>query len=127
MARVYVGSKSVAVLWDFAVDAGAVSTIQLGDFIPDNSIITYFGVKTLVAPVTATGGTFAFGWTGDTDALMVVQASANFVVDEVRQGVDFNDAPVTTTANRQIAVTIGTGAVTAGRLLAICDFRELDL
>ncbi len=127
MARLITAKKIISAIYDFAVDGGAISTIGLGVFIPNNSVITNFFVKTNTTPTSAGAATISFGWTGDTDALMIVNAMGNFVATESLQGRDFADTPVEVTANRQVAIDIVTAALTAGVIIATVEFVEIDI
>jgi len=126
MARLQSTKRGQSALYSFAVDGGAQSTIGLGIYIPNNSIITDFYVKTNTIPAGASG-TAAFGWTGDTDVLMVVTGIAAFVAGECLQGVDFNANPLETTDVREVAITIATTTWTAGILVVSVEYMELDI
>lgn len=132
MAVAYGATKTAVVRYSFAADGGAISTIQLGrpgGAIPDNAVITYFAVKPSTTFTSGGGATVAFGWTGDTDALMVVTAFGAFVADQVILGRDFNAVPVTinNASGRQPAITIAAAALTAGVADCIIRYVELDL
>lgn len=127
MARLIAAKKLIVALYDFAADGGAISTIGMGIYIPDNSVIVNFCVKTNTTLTSGGASVVSYGWTGDTDALLIVNAMSNFVATETMQGRDFADTPVETTASREIAITIATATVTAGVIIAMCEFIELDI
>ena len=126
MARLQTSQKFIAAVYDFAVDGGAISSINMGIFIPNNAVVNRFFVKTNTAPTGATA-TISFGHAGDTDAFMVVNGIAAFVVGEDLQGVDFTANPLEMTAFRQLQITIATAALTAGVIIACIAFTELDI
>lgn len=126
MAKLQTTKKFLAAVYDFAVDAGAVGSINLGIFIPNNAVVTKFFVKTVTAPVGSTA-TISFGHSSDTDAWMVVNGTAMFVAGECLPGVDLSANPLEATAARQLQITIGTAVLTAGVIIACLEFTELDI
>jgi len=127
MARIYGDLKQALCVYDFAVDGGAASTIGLGVFIPNNAVFNSFFVKTVTAPTSGGAATISFGYTGDTDAFMIVRAYGDFVLGECLQGVDFGANPLEASAARQLAITIATAALTAGKIVACLAYTEMDL
>ena len=126
MARALSTTKQVSFLYDFAVDGGLVSTIQMGVFIPNNAII-YYGVAKVTTALTSGGAaTIAVGYTGGTGDLIAALAVASWSADAVIEGVDLPGASVEATANRQLAVTIATAALTAGVFVYTVLYIELD-
>lgn len=115
--------------YDFAKDAGVAGAFNSGVYIPALSVIKRFYVKVITAPVGATA-TIAFGITGSTQALMVTNGVAAFVINTVVPGVDFNANPLmlstTFGAASQVLMTIGTANLTAGRIAFAVEFDEFD-
>jgi len=49
MAKRIVSAKDVAFVYDFAVDGGGVSTINMGVFLPNNAVVEYGCAKVLTS------------------------------------------------------------------------------
>ena|SRR3990167_1169960 len=126
MAKLQTTKRLISAIYDFAVDGGAISSINMGVFIPNNAIVTAFYGKTNTAPV-GTSGTIAFGHSGDTDAFMVVTGVAGFPVSQTFVGVDFSANPLEMTAYRQLQITIATTALTAGVIIVSIEYTEFDI
>ena len=130
MARILASKKFVTALYSFDVDGGALATIGLGVFIPNNSVITYCCIKVNAsfASNEDVGPTLVeLGWAGNTNALMVGNDWDHFVAGQVYPCRDFADTPIETTASREIAITFGDSVLTGGIAIIICEFIELDL
>lgn len=124
MAAEHSALKSKTFVYSFTADGGAISTIPMGVFIPDNAIVVMGVAKVVTALVGATA-TIAVGWTGATGALIAALAVASWGAGEVIEGVDLSVAMVEATAERQLAVTIATAALTAGLFTYTCIYIEL--
>lgn len=130
-------------VYDFSTDGGAVSTISLSGKsgkagIPDGSVVHRVHARVLTACTSGGSATVAWGNTSDTDgysgaAIAVASLTANAVFNETRGGAllwdDTNDAnldyAVTSTANTQdFSLTIGTAALTAGKIVFQVEFSR---
>ena len=116
--------KNLSFVYDFAVDGGAVSTIGMGVFLPAGAVVM-LGTAQVVTGLTSGGAaTIAVGWTGSTGAVIAALAVASWSDDAVIEGVDLTVAMVKVTAIQQLAVTIATATLTAGRFFYTCDYIE---
>lgn len=116
-------------LYDFAVDGGAVSTINLqGPPIPARSIITEFFVRVITAPVSGGATTISFD-TIDTSvnpnvttvaALMAATGKASFTLNTVLYAIfpggAAANAAVWNANGFYVAMSIAVAALTAGKL-----------
>ena len=115
-------------IYDFAVNGGAVSTINLLDengeevVLPDNAIITNVLVD-IVTAMTSTGGTgtIALNSEGAGDLLAAVDADT---LSGIAAGIPVGTAAsaVKLTAERTLSVAIATAALTAGKFVAIVEY-----
>ena len=104
-------------IYDFAVDGGAVSTITLPLVIPDNAIITEAHVDVLTDPASGGSATIALGLNTTTDLLAATAiASVTGILNLLPGVADTPVAPLKLTAERQLQMTIGTAALTAGKV-----------
>lgn len=127
--------KAVEV-YDFEVHGGAVSTITLPIKVPAGAYIkeAYAAVET--APTSGGSATIALGLNTNTD-LLGATAIADFAVNTAvpllpnyTEALDGNAAaggvisstPVRVTAERQLKVTIGTAALTAGKIIVYMEY-----
>lgn len=124
----YVGLKSVQAIYDFDNDGGAISTIGLDVFLPDNATLVRCSGKVVTTFASGAAATVALGWTGDTDALMVVTGFGAFAAGQVILGRDFGAVPVDidNAAGREVAITIAAAALTAGLCLFNIWYEEND-
>lgn len=117
-------------VYDFAVDGGAVSTIKLrdaltaevADKLPSGAIITqvYADVKTACASAGGTG-TIALTANSAGDLLAAVDADTK---SGIFAGIPIGTAGtmVKLTADRQISLAIATEALTAGKLYIFVEY-----
>lgn len=119
--------KTASFVFDFAVDGGAVSTIQMGAFLPVNAVVI-FGVANVITALTSGGSaTIAVGWTTSTAALIGATAVASWGAGAILPGVDLPGAPVLATSARQLAVTIAAAALLTGKFQYTCLYIEAAL
>lgn len=116
--------------YDFAIDGGAVSTITLrGDKIPSGAIVTDALIH--VDTILASGGspTVAVGTgeaTNDVQAATAFGSAPWSTTGAKRAGaLTATSAPVKTTAERSITITIATAALTGGKFSVVVDYVEL--
>lgn len=121
--------------WNYAVDGGAVSTITLGaddfggDTLPEGFVVTKVGADVLTAVTSAGTPTVVLGNTGDPDGYMADIWAEIQAVGAVRSGEvagaliwdDTNDHEIDyyvngTANNQNLILTIGTAALTAGKI-----------
>lgn len=128
--RLGLGDEKLAVAeYDFAVDGGAVSSINLrGDKIPSGAII----VDALINVDTAlTGGTATDTLSLGSEAAADLQAAAArnaapwSTAGAKRVTLTATSAPVKTTAERSVAFAINGTALTAGKFRALVTYVEL--
>ncbi len=119
-------------VWDFAVDAGAVGTLNLKDEfgveidIPQNSIVKQVIIDRRTAPVSAGGaGTVALGINTTTDLLAAVDADT---LSAIHAGIPVGTAAtaVKATASRKLQLAIGVEALTAWLLHIYCEVYLVD-
>lgn len=118
-------------VWDFAVNGGAVGTIYLNDadgnpaILPSAAIITQVYTDEVTNVTTSASGTLSIGANTTVD-LLAATAAATF--SGVQAGIPVGTAAtmVKLTAQRQIAVAIATGALTAGKLNIFVEFVLSD-
>jgi hypothetical protein len=112
-------------LYDFAVNGGAVSTINLLDeegnaiVLPNKAIITSVFIDVVTAMTSAGGsGTISLGANTTTDLRAAVDADT---LSGISAGVPVGTAAtaVKLTAERNLTVSIATEALTAGKFMAI--------
>jgi hypothetical protein len=121
--------KPAVALYDFAVDGGAVSTINLrGDKIPSGAII----VDALINVDTAlTGGTATDTVQLGSEAATDIQAAAArngapwATTGAKRLTLTATAAPVKTTALRSLTLTINATVITAGKFTLVVWYLEL--
>ena len=109
-------------LYDFAVYGGAEGTINLGVFIPVNTVIWKGTIITVSTVVTDSGlSEISFGYTGAVDAFLPSTTYAQFVAGNVL-AVDFpNSLPssagtVIIGTGVQITMTINMDYITSGKI-----------
>lgn len=116
--------------YDFAKDGGAAGAISTGVYVPGLAIVHRFQAKVITAPTSGGAATLSFGISGSVQALMVTNAIAVFVINTVVPGVDLNANPLmlstTFGAAPEILLTIGTAALTAGRIAFEVEYTEYD-
>lgn len=118
-------------LYDFPVDGGAVSSINTLVTIPGLAVVRWFLVKVLTAPTSAGAATISFGIAGSTQFFMTTTGIAGFVINTQVAGVDFNANPQTVSntlgTGIPVLMTIGTAALTAGKIAFEVGYTEYDI
>ena len=103
------------VTYDFAVHGGAVGNIELDCTVPENAVIVDGIVDVLTNPTSGGSATVALKVEGAADLLGATAiASVTGLVDTVPDGTAAN--AIKTTADRVVTVTVGTAALTAGKM-----------
>jgi hypothetical protein len=128
MAAVVTSRKSVSFLYDFAVNGGAVGSINMGVFIPANAVI--YGGYILCQTALTSGGsaTISVGYSSAATILASNIAYTTFNSGGVVSiGVDLSANPKFLDTARQLTITIGTAALTAGSLTYFCEYTEWPL
>ena len=131
-------------VYDFAVDGGLVSTIDLSakagySPLPDNAIVLEVHARVITAFV-GTSTTLAWGNTTDPDGYSPAVAEATLVADFVASGAQqdsvllwdaTNDHLIPFLANaaddRDFSVSIATAALTAGKIIFSVSFMQDSL
>jgi hypothetical protein len=109
-------------IYDFDVDGGAVSTIDLDVDLPDNATITRAWYEVLTAPTSAGAATIAFSTAKAANEIVTATAYNDAVFalgyhDAIPDGTAANFTTKTTNAaGTQLEMTIGTAALTAGKI-----------
>ena len=107
--------------YDFAVDAGAISAIDLGVTIPDNAIIVggFIEVVTTCTTASTDSGTMAISVEGANDIVTATAVSAGGNIWDAGLHDIIPDATgstaVKTSQAREVTATIATAAFTAGK------------
>lgn len=121
-------AKTAVGLYDFATQGGAVGAITLsGEQIPASAIITDTLVITDTVPTS--GGAATLGVTveaaGDVVANGTLLTATPWSTTGAKRGaVTATSVPVTTTASRSIAATVGVAALTAGKFRVIVTYIQ---
>jgi hypothetical protein len=104
--------KVAVAIYDFGVDGGVQGTIGLGVTLPDNAVVTKV-IEDITTHLTSAGSGATFVMGLPTDGALTASVTAdgsNVAVASVLP----SGTPVKCTAARELTVTIGTEAVTAG-------------
>lgn len=120
----------IRAVWDFAVQGGAVSTINLLDeqgnpaILPKGAIVTNVVLDVVTPCTTSASGTGSLGLLTATDLLAATAAAS---ITGFLAGVPVGTAatwkgPVTAVGGTQITFGIATGALTAGKFNAIIEY-----
>lgn len=117
-------------IWDFSVDGGAVSTINLKDddgnliVIPSGAIVKQVFTREVTNITTSASGTLSVGLAA-VDDLLTATAAATFA--NIQAGACTGSAAtmVRMTADHNLAISIATGALTAGKLEVYVEFVYL--
>ena len=118
---------SQAGLYDFAINGGAIGTINMGVYIPKFAIVTSFKVAVLTTFVGA-GAVIAFGLTPGTSQLLMVNSGVEqFTANAAINGVDLSANPFLATDFLQVTMTISTAALTAGKLKFLINHNTFQL
>lgn len=112
--------------YDFSIDGGAISTIQLatpGLYIPATAILMDFTMNSVVAPV-GSGASISFGVSagGSTTTLKGTTAITSFTLDAIVKGAMAITAPVKMTALGYPTMTVSGAVLTAGVIECWLDF-----
>ncbi len=101
--------------YDFDADGGAVSTIDLGITIPDNALVTSCVLEKITGFASSGSATVALGLESTTDIIAATAFNNAALTQVVAYGAALASAPFKTTAARNVQITIGTAALTAGK------------
>ncbi len=133
------GTKTAHLVWDFAVDGGAVSAISMLDSdgvvfsLPNNSYITksYYEVITTFTSPTSDIASVSLGHADDAAGIFAAETitnatawdalSPNFPLACIQTGV-ISTTTVKTTAARPILFTIAVEAITAGKMHLFLEY-----
>lgn len=131
MAQVKVASKTKAVVWDFAVDGGAVGTIELGEFITAPCIVKLVSFDVITTPTSATSTATVVVAVGATVIQPATIVTA-FPAAPAAQSID--NIAVTLAVASQLEVVVNTPGelniviavepLTAGKIIIIVDYTE---
>jgi|SRR5581483_5617441 len=126
MAGENTASRRVArVVYDFAVDGGAVGNITLrGDSVPQSAIITDVLVRVLTVPTSGGGATIALSseGAGDLQAAAAISGAPWSTTGPKRCTLNATGTPILTTAQRSIVAVVATAALTAGKFVAYVSY-----
>jgi len=120
--------KHLTFLYDFATLGGGAGAIILGDengdaqVVPAGSIITNAYISVQTAVTSGGSATVAFGIVGNTDAFKAATGKASLGTDVVLAGT--NDLPITDAVPMQVALTIATADLTAGKIRVFVEYIE---
>lgn len=120
----------VRAVWDFAVQGGAVSTLNLLDeqgnpcMIPKGAYVTNVVLDVVTACTTSASGTGSLGLLTATDLLAATAAAS---ITGILAGTPVGTAatwkgPVTAVGGTQVTMGIATGALTAGKFNAMIEY-----
>lgn len=137
MAKTKSSLKSIAFVYDFAVDGGATSTIGMGAFLPANSLIWDLKIAPITAVTSGAGlATLEIGTINTTVNSIMVQVVAPTFLGLVAVGANgiltlgnasaLKNARMMVIAPDQISITIGVEAFTAGKFIANIMYQELN-
>lgn len=131
MSFIVVTKKTQGGEYNFLTDptAGAVGSIGTGVFLPPNSVITRFWIKTLTTVVAGLGTTVGFTMGVAGKDLFLPTIAGALIGGAVASGVDFNanPEPLSPLAIPQVIFVIaGPFALTAGRVTFVIDYVEMD-
>jgi hypothetical protein len=118
-----VASKVTVCKYDFADDAGAIGSIDLGCDLPDNAIVTNVWGDILTAFVTSgNNGTIAL--TGNAAADLLAAVDADTLSNQFGGAVQWatESGYVKTTAKRDVTLVIASEAVTAGKAIFYINY-----
>jgi hypothetical protein len=118
---------SVRAKYDFSVQGGAVSSVNLVDedgvaiTLPDNAVITNCIIDVVTNPTSSGSATIAVG-AASTNDLKGATAIASFT--GIVQGVPDNTVSnaIKLDGQKTLTATIGTAALTAGKFFAFVDY-----
>ncbi len=117
--------------YDFAVDGGSISTINLfpSSILPDNALIlgAYLNVITVPVGATATVGIGSQAASDLQAAAAISGAPWSTTGYKVASLIALGSAPLKLTAARNVTITIGTAALTAGVIEVLVLYYAGDL
>jgi len=120
--------------YDFAVDGGATSSIGLGVTLPDNAIVTRAWYE-VITTLESSGDNATIAITIPTDdvagivAATAIDAGGDVWDAGIHEAIQDGTAAAfseKTTAARELTVTIGVEAVTAGAFVLFCEYVVSD-
>ena len=117
--------KEVIGVYDFDVDGGAI-----GDYVlcklPDNTIITNVIIDCITTPAPTTTSTFAIAANTANDLLSATAVGADWNGAKLVAGIPVGTTAtaVKLTADRDITLSIATGAFTAGKFAVHIEYFE---
>jgi hypothetical protein len=114
-------------LYDFAVDAGAVGTVTIGMYLPKFAVVRSFFTSTITTVTSGGSATIAFGYSGSTQAFQTTTAIASYTANTSLNGVDLMANPLVLTDFQSIIMTIGTAAITAGKIKMSISYVTFDI
>lgn len=120
----------VRAVWDFAVQGGAVGTLNLLDdqgnpcILPKGAYVTNVVLDVVTPCTTSASGTGSLGLLTATDLLAATAAAS---ITGLLAGVPVGTAatwkgPVTAVGGTQVTMGIATGALTAGKFSALIEY-----
>jgi hypothetical protein len=114
----------IKVVYDFAVDAGAVGTIKLLTF-AKKCVIVRANTHVVTACTSGGSATVKIGTTGDDDAVIDTTdgAVASLTLDKLYAG---KTLPTKVAAADVLNLVIGTAALTAGKIAVTLEVLPLD-
>lgn len=119
--------KTAVALYDFAVDGGAVGDIALrGQNIPSGAVVldALLEVETALTSGGAATGAVKSEAAADIQSAAAVTGAPWSTLGFKRATFVATTAPIKTTAQRTVALTVATAALTAGKFKAYIFFRE---
>ncbi len=117
--------------YDFAVHGGAISTIGLGKYLPDNAVIID-GIVDVVTTLTSSGDTATVSVNSEGAGDLVAAIAINDVSNPwdaglqaiIPDGTDTN--AIKLTDDREIAITVAVQALTAGKFHVLLRYFVTD-
>jgi hypothetical protein len=109
--------------WEFAVDGGAVGTVEL--FEADGDVVlTHFHAYVKTTCTSGGSATVALGITGTTDLFVNTTegAVANLTANAVLKPNALADLPTRLASGSKVLMTIGTAALTAGKIEVVVQY-----
>lgn len=119
----------VKVTYDFSVSGGAIGTINLSALnakIPSGAILRQCGVNVLTTVTSGGSATLAFGMNSSTD-ILAASAYTSFTSTAMiaTNPTGATASWIKASADRRLTLTIGTAALTAGKLDVYCDYVSI--
>lgn len=117
-------------IYDFAIDGGAIGTINLKVPLQANSIIQGYSTKVLTAMTSGGAATVAFGVTSvATNSIIAATAynAVNYAINVVGAGTPLPTAAAVPSTGGSLTMTIAVAALTAGKVVINLVVLELDV